>query len=99
MLAAGWVDEVRTLLERWPADARAFGSVGYAQIVQHLREGVPMDETRKRIRKATRTYARRQRTWFRSEPGVDWRTEASAVVSPEGIARVTEWLADPTKGS
>lgn len=99
MLAAGWVDEVRALLERWPADARAFGSVGYAQIVAHLREGVPMDETRKRIRKVTRTYARRQRTWFRSEPGVDWRTEAAAVTSEEGIARVTEWLADPTNGT
>jgi len=58
-----------------------------------------MDETRKRIRKVTRTYARRQRTWFRSEPGVDWRTEAASVASEEGIARVTEWLADPTKGS
>ena len=99
MLEQGWVDEVRALLERWPAGARAFGSVGYAQIVQHLREGVPLDATRQRIRKVTRTYARRQRTWFRSEPGVDWRTTASAVVAPEGMRRVTEWLADPTEGS
>lgn len=99
MLEQGWVDEVRALLERWPADARAFGSVGYAQIVKHLREGTPIDETRQRIRKVTRTYARRQRTWFRSEPGIDWRADAASVIAAEGITRVTEWLADPTKAS
>lgn len=99
MLAAGWVDEVRALLQRWPADARAFGSVGYRQVVEHLREGVPMAETRQRIRKATRTYARRQRTWFRSEPGVDWRASAEELSASEGIRRVTEWLADATEPS
>lgn len=99
MLEEGWVDEVAELLERWPAEARAFGSVGYSQIVQHLREGVSLDDTRQRIRKVTRTYARRQRTWFRSEPGVDWRTEAASVIAPDGIRRVTQWLLDPTKAS
>lgn len=99
MLEHGWVDEVRALLARWPAEARAFGSVGYAQIVAHLREGVPMEDTRQKIRKVTRTYARRQRTWFRSEPGIDWRTDAASVIAPDGIRRVTEWLADATRGS
>ena len=93
MLEAGWVDEVRALLDRWPASARAFGSVGYAQIVAHVLRQVPLDDTRKAIRKATRTYARRQRTWFKNEPGVAWRTEHGALTGPAGLERVTQWLA------
>ena len=99
MLAAGWLGEIRGLLERWPRSARAFGSVGYAQLVAHLRDGVPMDETRQAIRKATRVYARRQRTWFKNEPGIDWRTDATALTAPRGVARVTQWWATATDGA
>lgn len=83
MLAAGWVDEVRGLLARWPHDARAFGSVGYRQVVDHVRGTLDEAAMRAAVRKATRVYARRQRTWFKSEPGVyargsaeDWRRHA-----------------------
>ncbi len=92
MLAAGWVDETRRLLERWPPLARPFGSVGYKQIVAHLRAGIPLPETRAAIVKATRIYARRQRTWFNKEPGVSWRTEPAALLGREGIRRVRAHL-------
>ncbi|HJL05468.1 MAG TPA: tRNA (adenosine(37)-N6)-dimethylallyltransferase MiaA [Polyangiaceae bacterium LLY-WYZ-15_(1-7)] len=92
MLEADWIDEVRGLLGRWPRTARAFGSVGYKEIVAHLEDAVPLDETRRRIRKSTRVYARRQRTWFRSEPGVGWRTRAEGLMDDEGLARVRAFL-------
>lgn len=98
MLAAGWVDEVRGLLARWPRGARAFGSVGYRQLVEHLCDGVPMDETRRRIVKATRVYARRQRTWFAGEasveghPGcVDWRGRPDALVDEPALEALRRW--------
>ncbi|MCB9593492.1 MAG: tRNA (adenosine(37)-N6)-dimethylallyltransferase MiaA [Sandaracinaceae bacterium] len=79
MLAAGWVDEVRALLERWGPDCRPMQSVGYRQIAEHLLEGVPIEEAAQRAYKATRIYTRRQRTWFRGEPlGGTW-TEAERV--------------------
>ena len=81
MLSAGLVDEVRALLERYPDSARAFGSVGYKEVVAHLRDGVTLDETRRLIRKATRVYARRQRTWLRSDPSVDRVSTAHALLN------------------
>ncbi|MEO0321433.1 MAG: tRNA (adenosine(37)-N6)-dimethylallyltransferase MiaA [Myxococcota bacterium] len=96
MLAAGWVDEVRQLLGRWPRDARAFGSVGYRQIVAHLAGETTATDMERQIRKATRVYARRQRTWFRSEPGVGWRSTAQDLLSASGMRRLEAHLADAT---
>lgn len=73
MLARGWVDEVRALRERWGERARALASVGYREIAQHLEGEIPLDEARQLARHSTRTYARRQRNWFRAEPGIDLR--------------------------
>ncbi|MFW6051052.1 MAG: tRNA (adenosine(37)-N6)-dimethylallyltransferase MiaA [Myxococcota bacterium] len=92
MLEAGWVDEVRRLRARWGEEARPFGSVGYRQILEHLREEEPLAETERRIVRATRLYARRQRTWFASEPGVGWRTDPQTLLSSEGVRRIEGYL-------
>jgi tRNA dimethylallyltransferase len=92
MLSGGFVDEVRALRERHADSARAFGSVGYKEVVAHLRDGVSLDETRRLIRKATRTYARRQRTWFGSDPSVDLFSDASALLSGTRFAQLERFL-------
>jgi tRNA dimethylallyltransferase len=73
MLRAGWVDEVRALADAGYGPARAMGSVGYKQIHEALRAGAPLDEDAlfDPIRRATRIFARRQRTWLRDE-SVEW---------------------------
>lgn len=73
MLRAGWVDEVRELLAAGYGSARAMGSVGYKQISEAIRDGAPLDDDAlfDPIRRATRVFARRQRTWLRDEP-VEW---------------------------
>ncbi len=86
MLEAGWIDEVRGLLERWGPDVRPMGAVGYRQLAEHLLEGVPLEETERSIYKATRIYTRRQRTWFRGEfrddhRGVPWTTAAEVTAN------------------
>ncbi|HEX5655824.1 MAG TPA: tRNA (adenosine(37)-N6)-dimethylallyltransferase MiaA [Polyangiales bacterium] len=68
MFARGFVDEVRTLLERCPA-ARALGAVGYRELVRYLRDGGELEPTIAAVERATRIYARRQRTWLKNEPG------------------------------
>jgi tRNA dimethylallyltransferase len=70
-LAAGWIDEVRGLLARGRGAARAMGSVGYKQIASHLHGELPEAELRTAIVRATRLFARRQRTWLGHEP-VEW---------------------------
>ncbi len=92
MLEAGWIDEVRSLRARWGDAIRPFGSVGYREILDHVRDGVPVDEMLRRIRKATRVYARRQRTWFRSEPGVSWRSERAELDEQSSIDRIAKEL-------
>ena len=92
MLAAGWVDEVRRLRERWGDEVRAFGSVGYREVLAHVRDAVPLDETLRQVRKSTRVYARRQRTWFQGAPGVSWRSRSDALMTSRGLERLAKDL-------
>jgi tRNA dimethylallyltransferase len=68
MLAAGLLEEA----ERIGAGAVAASAVGYPQALAHLRGWSTQNELRASLERATRRYARRQRAWFRSEPGTIW---------------------------
>jgi len=92
MLAAGWIDEVCALRARWGDDIRPLESVGYREVLAHVRDQVPLEETLRRIRKSTRVYARRQRTWFKGEPGVSWRSESAWFRGPSGLDRIAKEL-------
>jgi len=63
-LAEGWIEEVEGLLARGYGDARAMGSVGYAQVRAMLAGELPREELETSIVRATRVFARRQRTWL-----------------------------------
>lgn len=67
-LESGWIDEVQSLLSRGHANTRAMGSVGYKQVHAHVAGelGAPLLEDA--IVRATRVFARRQRTWLRDQP-------------------------------
>jgi tRNA dimethylallyltransferase len=79
MLKAGWVEEVRSLIERGYGNTRAMASVGYRQIETALRSAhqVSEAELEQQIYRTTRVFARRQRTWLREEP-VTWVSEHDA---------------------
>jgi tRNA dimethylallyltransferase len=73
MLARGWMQEVRDLLESGvPESAKAFDFIGYRELRKVLREEMPLQDARGAIQQATRRYAKRQMTWFRREKGVHW---------------------------
>jgi tRNA dimethylallyltransferase len=63
-LTTGWIEEVEGLLARGYGDARAMGSVGYAQVRAMLAGELPRHEVETSIVRATRVFARRQRTWL-----------------------------------
>ena len=73
MLAAGWVEEARDLLARGYGGTRPFASVGYKQVALALQSAAPLDlaELELSIFRATRVFARRQRTWLRDQP-IEW---------------------------
>jgi tRNA dimethylallyltransferase len=73
MVAAGWIDEVRHLIESGvPESAKAFQFIGYSQWRDFLAGTLSKSAALEEIQKATRHFAKRQQTWFRREPNVHW---------------------------
>jgi tRNA dimethylallyltransferase len=73
MFETGLVDEVRALYARgYGRNLRSLQSIGYRQVGQLLAGELTEAQAREAICVATRRYAKRQRTWFRAEPGLRW---------------------------
>jgi tRNA dimethylallyltransferase len=78
MFQAGWIDEVRRLIHDGFSECRAMGSVGYRQIAAALEApgAIDTNELELSVFRATRVFARRQRTWLR-EQVVTWLTPSA----------------------
>ena len=63
-LAGGWIEEVEGLLATGYGEARAMGSVGYAQVRAMLAGALSREDLEASVVRATRVFARRQRTWL-----------------------------------
>lgn len=72
MMAAGALDEVRAELPYWQPARPSSRAIGAAELVAHLRGECTLDAAVAAARIATRQYAKRQRTWFRSRMR-DWQ--------------------------
>ena len=67
MFAAGWVAEVRRLLETYQVLGRtASQAVGYREVLEYLQLNQDLRQTIELVKRRTRQFARRQDTWFRS---------------------------------
>ena len=76
MLNSAWIDEVEALVAKYSATAPALEAVGYRQITDYLSGQLDRAELHDKIYRATRRYAKRQRTWFRKLP-VAWHQFSS----------------------
>jgi tRNA dimethylallyltransferase len=70
--AAGLVDEAVGLRARYGVHPRAFSAFGYFEALAVADGEIDVETAVARDVGRTRAYARRQATWFRSEPGVGW---------------------------
>ncbi len=71
MIATGLIDEVRGLLQRGvPPDAPALGSIGYRQVLPHLRGEATLVEIVARIKHDSHRLVRQQETWLRKTPNL-----------------------------
>ncbi|HEX9191781.1 MAG TPA: tRNA (adenosine(37)-N6)-dimethylallyltransferase MiaA [Candidatus Deferrimicrobiaceae bacterium] len=69
MFRQGLLDEVRGLLAMgYGRECKPLGALGYRHAVAHLLDGVPIAATVETMKRDTRRYARRQRTWLSAEP-------------------------------
>jgi tRNA dimethylallyltransferase len=72
MFEAGLVEETQRLLEKYGDAAGPLSSLGYKQAVQFLRGELTREQALQAAQQAHRNYAKRQMTWFRREPEVQW---------------------------
>ena len=81
MMERGLIEEVEAIVGRHGDGAQVLKSLGYAQVVAHLRGEISQEQAIAQITQQTRRYAKQQISWLRSEPGVIW---ARAPVIEEG---------------
>ncbi len=66
MMAAGFMDEVRGLLERgYGQDLPSMSGIGYRQLAAYLCNEVTLDDAVRQIKTATHRFIRHQYNWFR----------------------------------
>lgn len=73
MMEMGWVDEVRALRNQgYGPGLKSMQSLGYKNIAAYLSGGVDVKEAIRLIKRDTRRYAKRQITWFKADPEINW---------------------------
>jgi tRNA dimethylallyltransferase len=73
MMKQGLLSEVQSLLEKgYSPQLKSMQSIGYKQLVSHLREHLPLSEAVLQIKRETRRFAKRQLTWFRKDLDTVW---------------------------
>lgn len=96
MIAAGWLEEVESLVSRYGPDAHALGVAhGYPELVDVVLGKRSLQEALTQIRINIHQYSRRQMTWFRRNPEIQWAVldERPAEQLPLWAKTViTEWL-------
>ena len=73
MLDEGALDEARAALPHWQADRPWARAIGAPELVAHLRGESTLNAARDAAILASRQYAKRQRTWFRTRMA-EWTT-------------------------
>jgi len=72
-MADGFLEETRALLAAPEGMSRtARQALGYAELIDHLTAGTPLDEALDLAVRRTRRFARRQHSWFRRDPRIRW---------------------------
>ncbi|MEH2042336.1 tRNA (adenosine(37)-N6)-dimethylallyltransferase MiaA [Nostoc sp.] len=72
MIANGLVAEVENLCQKYGADLSLLNTLGYQEIKQYLARDISLDEAKELTVLHTRQFAKRQRTWFRAYPQIEW---------------------------
>ena len=79
MLVSGAVEEVEAQLDHWDPSLLSSKAIGAAELVSYLKGEISIEEAQIRATIATRQFAKRQRTWFRSKMKHWNRIELSAL--------------------
>jgi tRNA dimethylallyltransferase len=85
MVEAGLIEEVKGLLDQGcPRNCVAMQSFGYKELIDYLDGKRTLDEAIALLKQNTRRFAKRQLTWFRNDPRIEW-LDTSQFSSIDGI--------------
>lgn len=95
MLANGLLDEIRGLLEAGFRGAlTAAQAIGYKEFLPVIDGVLELDDAVAQVKQASRRYAKRQLTWFRSDPRIGW-IDVTVMSRDELLDRALELLESP----
>jgi tRNA dimethylallyltransferase len=73
MIEKGLIDEViRLRKEGYTSDMQSMKGIGYKEILSYLDGEISLEKAIDMIKQFSRNYAKRQLTWFRKDPRVNW---------------------------
>lgn len=91
MIGAGWIDEVKQLLQDGVLpEAQAMKAIGYKELVLYLDGQLSLEAASELIKKRTRHFAKRQMTWFKRMPYIRWYEKDDFVTEDELASAVIQ---------
>ncbi|MBZ9687861.1 tRNA (adenosine(37)-N6)-dimethylallyltransferase MiaA [Clostridium estertheticum] len=73
MVKNNLVQEVMELKKMgYNSDMQSMKGIGYKELLYHLNHEISLDEAIEMIKQGSRNYAKRQLTWFRKDPRINW---------------------------
>lgn len=96
MIQAGWVAEVRSLMERGVSGTcPGLSALGYRDVVDHVQHRLPGSMLAERVAAGHRRYAKRQLTWFRGQTSRDHDLLHLDPTSADLQDQLLEWAETP----
>ncbi|MBI5055640.1 MAG: tRNA (adenosine(37)-N6)-dimethylallyltransferase MiaA [Nitrospirae bacterium] len=83
MIERGLLHETQDLLKMDP-DRTALQALGYKEMTQHINGQIGFEEAVRLLKKHTKMYAKRQVTWFKKEPDINW-VDITGIMEPDRI--------------
>ena len=74
MFAAGFVDEVKSLLDKgYSPELPTMSAIGYRECIRVINGQLSVEQAKVEMRRATRIFVRRQANWFKEDdPDIHW---------------------------
>lgn len=92
MIEAGFVQEVTHLITKYGSDLPLLKTLGYAEMQQHLAGEYSLAQTIELIVQHTCQFAKRQRTWFRKDPRIEWFPAGHPNLETQVLERVEHFI-------
>lgn len=83
MVSSGLIEEVKKILLTNPGKT-ALQAIGYKEIISFLKGDLTFEEAIRLIKKRTKSYAKRQFTWFRKDKDIEW-IDVTGLFTPQEI--------------